>query len=358
VSETTVVLGLEDRSLQEEMLRFLEGQPRVRVLGAEDDGPGLARRIREAHPDAAVASPEVVRAAPDMNGAALYVVAQRETTEALRTAIRASARGFYLWPEEREALAREAASAARPAQAPEGGMGRVVSVFGARGGAGTTFLATHLAAACAAEGASTTLVDADPFFGDVGPALGVAPNGAVRTAADLAEVADELAWEHLDAVLYEHPRGFRVLLAPPEPAVPAPASLPDVVAALRPRQDAVIVHLPRWMDAALPAIEASDLVLVVVTLDVLAFRDARRTLGFLDEQGLAGKCRLVVNRSARAEVIPDDVERVFGMPPVAVIPADRAVGRAQDRGELLSPRSRAGAKLRDLAGHVLRERGA
>jgi pilus assembly protein CpaE len=357
VSETTVVLGLEDRGMQEELLHFLERQPRMRVVGAEDDGSGLTRRVREARPDAAVVSPVMLSAAPDLDGAALFVVSARETTEALRAAIRASARGFFLWPEERDDLAREAGGAARTVEPEHEASGRVVSVFGARGGAGATFVATHLAAACAAE-ASTALVDADAFFGDVGAALGIGPNGGVRTAADLSPVADELSWEHLDHVLYDHPRGFRVLLAPPDASVPQPAALPDILRTLRPRFEAIVAHLPRWMDAALPAIEASDLVLLVVTLDVLAFRDARRTLAYLAGLGLESRCRLVVNRSTPSEVIPEDVERVFGMPPVAVLPADRSVPRAQNRGELLPERGRVGARLRGLAAHVLREQAS
>lgn len=42
-----------------------------------------------------------------MVGGELFIVATRETTAELRRAIRSGARGFYLWPEEHDALHRD-----------------------------------------------------------------------------------------------------------------------------------------------------------------------------------------------------------------------------------------------------------
>lgn len=340
MSETSVILGFEDPALQDEVLHFLDRLPRIRVVGAAADGDALERWIRDAHPDAAVVSPPVLHGSADLNGTAILVVAERETTEGLRSAIRAGARGFYLWPEEREELAREAERSARPSVAEHGASGRIVAVQGARGGAGATFLATNLAAACAERGTSTVLIDFDSFYADVTTALGVGAD--VRTAVDLAPVVDEMTAEHMGRVLYAHPRGFQVLLAPQDPVqadMVGPRALARAAEVLRSRFEAVFLHLPRAVDAALPGLEVADEVLVVVTLDVLAFRDAKRFLSYATGLGLERKCRLVVNRAARSEVVPEDVERVFGMRPVAVLRHDRSVGRAQNRGEVVARRS-------------------
>ena len=88
----------------------------------------------------------------------------------------------------------------------------------------------------------------------------------------------------------------------------------------------------------------------VLGLDVLSFRDAKRAIEVAD---LDGRCSFVVNRASRSEITPNDVERVFGQPPIAVIPSDRAVGRAQDHGRLLPMRGRIGRALDGLARHVL-----
>jgi pilus assembly protein CpaE len=349
VSETTVILGFEEPALQDEVLHYLDRLPRIRVVGAAADGGELERRIRVARPDAAVVSPLVLNGSADLDGTALFVVAERETTDGLRSALRAGARGFYLWPEEREEMAREAERSAQPADKEHAATGRVVAVHAARGGAGATFLATSLAAVFSARGMSTVLIDFDTFYADVTTALGVGND--VRTAADLAPVVDEMTAEHVDRVLYAHPRGFHALLAPQDPAEPAlvgPKALARAADVLRSRFEAIVLHLPRSMEAALPGLEVADEVLVVVTLDVLAFRDAKRLLSYMSKFGLEGKCRLVVNRATRSEVVPEDAERVFGMRPVAILRRDRSVGRAQNRGEVVVRRS--GHLWRQLSG--------
>lgn len=360
MQESSVVLGLEVPALQEEILSFLDRRPGVRVVAATTDGAAAARAVRESAPDALVASPGVLGAAGDLDGAAVFVVAERETTEGLRTALRRGARGFYLWPEEREALARDALRAARRRTAEQTQPGRVVAVFGARGGAGVTFLATNLAAACAMGGSDTVLVDLNLDHDDVPAALGVPPSNGVPTIEHLRPVIEELTPEHLDRVLYAHPRNFRVLFGPHQPDGDRWLGAEEVGALLRPlraRFDVAVVHLPRTLDAGtVAALEAADDVLLLVTLDVVAFREARRVLTFLTGRRLDGRCHLVVNRAFRGEVVPQDAERVFGLRPLAVVPHDRSVLRSQNRGELLAGRSSGAARqIARLARWTLRE---
>ena len=357
MDESSVVLGFDDRALQEEVLHFLERLPRVRVVGVAEDPAGLARQLRDRDPDAAVVSPGVLESA-DVDGAAVLVVDARETTSCLRAALRAGARGFYLWPEERDALARDAERAARPRPEEQPSRGRVVAILGPRGGAGVTFVATNLAAACADRGADTVLADLDPFYADVTAALGIADEGT-PTIAELAPVADELTGEHLDRILHRHPRGFRVLLAPHRPldAGLEPRVVSGSVRALRARHDIALLHLPRGLDdGTRTALEEADAVLLVVTLDVLALRDARRALDVLGAMGIEGRSRLVLNRVGRGEVVPEDAERVLGLHPAVLIKEDRAVRRAQDRGEVVAGRSTPAAhRMAVLARRLLEE---
>jgi pilus assembly protein CpaE len=356
VSEATVVLGLPEQAMAEEVLHFLDRLPRVRVVGTASEEASLRREVRRTAPNAVVASPELLT--PGLETVSL-AVAERETTAGLRAAIAVGAQGFFLWPEEREALARAAERTARRADARERPPGKVVAVYGPRGGAGVTFLATNLAGAYAARGASTALVDLDVDYADVTVALGVVPNGQA-TLADLTPVLDELAAEHLDKVMYEHPRGFRVLLSPhrpPRPGGMAGRHVEALAAVLRDRFDIAILHLPRSLDdRTRAAVAASDVVLLPVTLDVLAFRDARRALDALADLDLNGRVRLVINRAARSEVVPEDAERVFGIRPSVVIGVDHSVSRAQNRGELVVGRSsRTSRRISALARAILEE---
>jgi Flp pilus assembly CpaE family ATPase len=97
---------------------------------------------------------------------------------------------------------------------------------------------------------------------------------------------------------------------------------------------------------------------MVLALDVTSFRGGRRALEALDAAGLAPRVGLVVNRAARADLTPKDVERVFGSPPLAIVPVDRRVGREQDRGRLLRGRGRAVRAIERLADRVAERRTA
>jgi Flp pilus assembly CpaE family ATPase len=229
----------------------------------------------------------------------------------------------------------------------------VVAVLGGSGGVGATFVATHLAAALARRSVDCALVDLDVAFAGLTGPLG-APSEGVPTAADLVAFGPDLGPEQVRDLLWRHPEGFGALLSPGR-------ADPDVggvvygraIAALAQAVSFVVLHVPREIGALTRiALSASDPVVVVVRLDVASFRDARRVL---EATGVQERARIVVNRAARAEVTPADVERVFGAPPIAVIPADRRVPRGSTRGRMLPRRGRAGREIDRMARALLEE---
>ncbi|MGH2740157.1 MAG: AAA family ATPase [Actinomycetota bacterium] len=339
MSESRVVIGIDDPALQEEVLHFLDRVPEVRVVGAAADSVGLTTALRTLRPDAAVAVPAVVREAAYLDGARILALAGKETTEGLRAALDVGAHGFYLWPAERDRLARDALGAGRREEREVVREGRVYAVYGPRGGAGVTFLSTNLAAACARLDADTALMDCDLLHGDVATAIGIEMGDETKTVAELIPLLDELTPEHVGQVLYEHPSGFRALLAPSdmrEGVEVEGARLARAADVLRSDFDVVLLHLPRDPERARPFLEVADAVLVVLTLDVLAFRGARRALSFLDAVGLRTRRFLIVNKAVRGDLAPKDAERALGLVPTAVINEDRLVPRSQDRGTLVA----------------------
>ncbi len=196
------------------------------------------------------------------------------------------------------------------------------------------------------------LIDGDPLSGDVGAAVG-APDGDVHTLADLVPLGTELTPAHLDETLWTHPEGFRVLLAPPAEDAPSVGAshVRHVVDVASTATDVVVLHLPHAIDAHVRAgIEAADRILEVLSLDVLSFHSTKRALGVLPNGAVEERLGFVVNRASRTEITPRDVARVFGCEPLAVIPADRSVARAQDHGRLVSARGKTGRTLDRLAG--------
>jgi Flp pilus assembly CpaE family ATPase len=348
-----VVLALEAHDVAEEVMHFLDRSGCARVVATAADDRQLNEAVRQLEPDVVIAQPALVDPAA-VRGAAILALETRESVASLRSAIRIGASGFYLWPGDREALATgTAASMVTPAST--GRRASVIAVHAARGGAGATFVATHLAAALAHRGATCTLIDADPLYGDVSAAVG-APVDDVHTFADLLPLVGELTTEHLDEALWTHADGFRVLLAPaPERAAAVRGDdVRDIVEAAAGGADVVVVHLPRSVDhCAQGGLSVSDRVLEVLSLDVLSFRAATRALEALEPLGVRGRVGFVVNRAARSEITPGDVTRVFGVPPLAVLPFDRAVGRAQDHGRILPARGRVGRAFDRLANEVL-----
>lgn len=349
-----VVLALEPPDVAEEVMHFLDRSGRARVVGTAADSIQLGEAIRQLEPDAVVAAPSFVPSRGSLNGCALLAVDTTQSVGSLRRALRAGADGFFLWPAEREELAA-AAGRVRPSEdEAAGSAGQVVAVYGPRGGAGTTFIATHLAAALAKRQHRCVLIDLDVLFADASAAIGVPIDNDVRTIADLAPLASEIAPRHLQEVMWRHPAGFDALLAPGEERigtyVGAETYRPAIAAARR-TCDVAVLHVPRALDEVVrTGLETADRVLVVLGLDVLSFRDAKRAI---EITGLDGRCEFVVNRPGRSEVTPKDVERVFGRPVCAVIPSDRSIATAQDHGRLLPMRGRIGRSMQRLAAEIM-----
>jgi pilus assembly protein CpaE len=353
-----VVIGIRALGFHQEVLDFLERDPKVEVVAALADPARVARALADAQPDVIVLCPTLARdfghPSTSGRGAGFVVVAEEMTVPVLREAIDVGAAGVFAWPEERDELSKMLARS-RKGRSEEGSeRGRVIAVYGARGGAGTTFVATHLSAALADEGRRCVLVDLDTSFADVTVALGIGPDQRSRTIADLVPVMEELAPDHVEDALFSHPRGFGVLLAPSEvdAGLEVPAGLYSAsVALLAGAYDEVVLHVPRAIDdVARAGVGMSDEVLLVLTLDLFSIYGARRALASLRLNEPPGRCRLVINRIGRAEVASRDIQRVLGLTPAASLRFDPAIGRAQDRGGLLSPKARrTGRDLRSLA---------
>lgn len=362
---TRVAIGIQDLALHHEVLDFLDRDPRMDVVGAVSDPERFTGLLSSVHPDVALACPSVgraIRAAAIQNSKALVPVmqvAEEMTVPVLRDAIDAGAVGVFSWPEERSQLAEALTSMPGPGPQPPSGRGRVLTVLGARGGAGATFVSTHLTAAFADRGLRAVLVDLDHEFADLTPALGISPDQHHRSVADLLPVMDELDPDHVEDVLFRHPRGFSILLGPPAEADLTQRNFSRLyraaVALLAVTYQAVVLHAPRRLgDAGRTAIHLADDVILVVGLDLFSLHGARRAVHALGLDEMAPQPHIVLNQRTRSPLSPGDVERVLGMAPLSVIRSDRAVRRVQDQGQLLPRRARkAGSDIRAVAESVL-----
>jgi pilus assembly protein CpaE len=259
--------------------------------------------------------PDVMRAG--MQAGARDVLTQPISLDALEMSVMAAA----AWT---QALRRRAA---RDAGGEMHGVGRVLTVVGAKGGVGTTTIAVHLALAARRLGtASVCLVEYDLQAGDIRSFLDLPYR---RSVVDLAAVSEELTTRNLQESLYTHESGMRVLLAPLEGEQAdqvSAAAARNILTAIRTREDLTIVDAGATLnEASAIAAEMSDTVLIVSTPDVVSLRGVSRMTGLWDRLKVEPpEVAVLLNRvSKRMEIQPDLARRVVSVPLLdTVIPAD------------------------------------
>src|SRR5690349_24618374 len=310
--------------------------------------------------DGIATTEEMARAVPT---ASVIMMSVQGEADYLRRSMLAGAREFLVKPfssdeltasirqvytREREKLSRivvqPAAAAAAPAPKPAGAErepgepGRIVAVFGPKGGVGRTTLAVNLAVAAATElGQRTCLVDASFQFGDVGVLLNLNPKN--KSIAELIPELQQGEPESLDTFVINHSAGIRVLLAPPSPEMAeliTPESAKRMIEALRQDHDLIVVDcMSSFNDTTLAILDLADTVLTMLSLEITSIKNIRLFLEVADQLGYSSdKVRLVLNRAdSSLGIRVADVEHSIGRRVDHTIVSDgRSVVYALNRG--------------------------
>jgi pilus assembly protein CpaE len=215
-------------------------------------------------------------------------------------------------------------------------LGRLITVFSAKGGAGKTTVSTNLAAALADGGRrNVCLVDLDLAFGDVAIALQLFPAHTLSDAVSMADSLDETA---VAALLTPHSPGLTTLVAPVEPGaadtIPA-ALIGRVLRLLRQMFQFVVVDTPpAFTDHVLAAFDESDYVALLATLDIPALKNLKLTLETLDLLNYPrDRWRVVLNRAdSKVGLQLGEVEKTLRVPISVQIPSSRSVPASINRG--------------------------
>jgi pilus assembly protein CpaE len=250
-----------------------------------------------------------------------------------------------------KAVARKqgAAAATGVALAP------MVCVLGPKGGTGKTLTSCNLAVSLASNGHKVALVDLDLQFGDVGLALGLAPE---RTIHDLARAGGSVDPEKVESFLVSHSSGVRVLMAPTRPDQAGGITvefLRDVYAALRAVNDFVVVDTPPgFTPEVIASIDSSSHVCMVGMLDSLSLKNTKLGLETLELMGYEqNRIRLLLNRSdSRVGIGHDEVAAITGRTPDVLVPSDREIPCSINEGVpvvLAKTRSEAARAFHSLA---------
>ena len=303
--------GNDTEQLYEEIVRL---KPSAAIIALSEKSDAALRFIE--------------RLASECPQVALISAAHNNSPDVILQSLRAGAREFLRLPisadELRTVMARVATFCANQVQKPKA-KGKMVSVFSSKGGCGTTFVATNLAASAAPR---TVLVDLNLQAGDLPLFLGVEPKYSI---ADMVENRSQLD-ESLMASFVTPYSSHLSLLAAPRQADSAdeiePQHVFTVLQRLREVYEYVVIDPQHTFDSiTLAALDQSDEIVLVLTVDIPALRSTQRALEIFDRLGYPRKkIRIVVNRwSKQIDLDLREVEKFLGEPVIGFIPSDYQV---------------------------------
>jgi pilus assembly protein CpaE len=330
---TTVILSTGLESFKE-IRTALTADGRARLLAGGDDAEQVYEQIVHLHPSAAIitlgANPQsslalIERLNVECPTTAIISAAYDSSPDLILNSMRAGAREFLRLPviagEFKTVFDRVAEFSVGQVVAPRK-KGRMIAVFSSKGGCGTSFLATNLAAAI---NAPTVLVDLNLQAGDLPLFLGVE---AKYSIADLVENRARLDDSLIASYVTPHSTKLSLLAAPREADAAddiEPEHVFEALEKLREQYEYVVLDPQHTFDAiTLAALDQADDIVFVLTLDIPAIRSAQRALEIFDRLGYPRKkIRIVVNRwSKQIDLDLRQVEKFLGEPVVGFVPSD------------------------------------
>jgi pilus assembly protein CpaE len=194
------------------------------------------------------------------------------------------------------------------AAAPRSGPGHAVALFAAKGGMGTTSIATNLAIEIhRLTRARTLLLDLDLELGETALLLGMDPQFSL---VDLIRNLHRVDQGLLASYIERHESGIDLLAAPFQPADYETVSrdrVRQVVSFLKEQYDYIVMDTPKsFHPASIGVLEEADETLLVTSATLPAIRNLSRSLPLVRQLATSrGRppLRLVVNRYVAGELI-------------------------------------------------------
>lgn len=254
----------------------------------------------------------------------VVIVSDYIDLHSLQAFMRAGARDVIEWPENEETFSNFIKTLYNNQSTHQSAMlgetqidiaSQVISVFGSKGGIGKTALAVNLAVKLAQMKKRVALLDFNLQFGDAGVFLDI---DATDTIAELVQSQNTLNIESIKKYMVLHSSGIHVLNAPRSPEYADLVSsehIEKIISSLRPYFDYIIIDLPaRFNELTLTSLEASKLILYIVSLEISVLRNAKIGLQLLDSLQQKDKIRLVVNRESESSITVRDVGSILDSP--------------------------------------------
>lgn len=229
---------------------------------------------------------DLLRQLRSATAACILVIGPRDANLILDT-VRAGANDFI---DEKGDLGNELATAwGRVAESNQSRVqqGQLVTVCGASGGSGRTFLATNLAVSTGNTSSRCCLIDLDLQGGDAAPSLNLKPRHSV---SDLCYNIDKFDQKMFEQSLLEYSQSLSILAAPERWFDAERLSADAVQKLLRVSRSSfpqVVVDLNCfWLPEYAELLQQSAAILFMLRLDFSSVRNARRALSQLERMGV------------------------------------------------------------------------
>lgn len=323
--QITVLIVDDVADTHENLKKLIYFEKDIEVIGGALDGHQAVDMARSLRPDIilmdinmpgkdGISATEEIRSLGLLSQVIMMSV--QGETDYLRRSMLAGAREFLIKPFSGEELAGSirrvnAIAAERVVRqpsldlpsisAPEGRKpGKLITAFSPKGGVGRTTIISNLAVAIREQTQKrVVLVDCNLQFGDIGILLNV---HSQKTIVDLLPHLDNLETDFVEEIVVPHSSGINVLLSPPRPEMAelvTADALKAITNRLREDYDYVLVDTwPSFQDTMLSVLDMSDVILVVLTLELPAIKNVKLFLDVADALGYSQeKTLLVLNRA-------------------------------------------------------------
>lgn len=319
--------------------------PQVVVVEEDDDDATLLERIDQL---ADLCEP----------GTRVIVIGRLNDIKLYRTLTARGVSEYLLAPVSRAQLMDALTGLfADPGASPRG---KVIAVWGARGGAGASTLAQNLAWSLSTQlGEDVAYIDLDLAFGTSVLAFNL---DAKQGVAELLAQPDRLDSVLLDRFLLAYDDHLKVLSSAGDIRNTPPISIEavDRLLELASRMvPALVVDLPHvWADWSEHILAAADEVVLVARPELASLRDCKALLDVMAaRRGEAAPIRLVVNgfdNAKKTQLTAKDFEETLGIKPALLVPFEPALfGEAGNNGQMLGEAAKSHKVVELIAGLAL-----
>jgi pilus assembly protein CpaE len=293
----------------------------------------------------------------------IFLTSDHADPALLMQAMRIGVKEFFSQPiredEVRQALERFKTRHQEPARQLAQKKGRIFTVFGSKGGVGTTTVAVNIAVSLVQNDAdcSVALLDMNTLFGEIPMFLEMSPK---FHWGEITKNIERLDNTFLSNILASHPSGIKLL---PSPAYlnghvrPTPAIMTRLLSLMKQMFDYIIVDGGQSTDdTSLKVLEISDTLLLITILSLPCLANTNKLLKSFTDLGYvrSENIKVVLNRRMKkGEISLKDAETGIGKELYWTIPNDfETTVEAINNGKPLldiAPKARVTKNIFDLA---------